>query len=84
MSFNRMLTFCTKSGYCDLTPQAYFIPGFLSEISQFRELRRVGMHLCLPIKYKRYKIYLGAQYSDMFIPVSHSLYEVFIYYLNLK
>lgn len=42
------------------------------------------MHVCLPIKYKKYKTYLGTQYSDMFISVSYSLYEVFIYYLNLK
>ena len=27
-----LFTFCTKSGYFDLTLQSYFIPGFISEI----------------------------------------------------
>lgn len=32
-SSTKLITFCTKSGYCDLTPQTYFIPGIFSEIA---------------------------------------------------
>lgn len=52
-----LFTFCTKSGYFDLTLQSYFIPGFISEIIN---QRHEGQNpYILMIKYKTFKIYLS-------------------------
>lgn len=61
MSSIKLISFCTKTGYCDLTPQFYFIAGFFSEIAQCREMGcGGGLHVVLAINRKDLKyIYLG-------------------------